>query len=625
MAPNKGTSTYHSIQGLYWRTSSGDLLAVEGMNSRTLPEVWPLLKEEILSTSGSWSQKKFPSGQQINTLQITADIPALKNIRANFPPERREDELVTKVAEIQHADGNVLGMLTSRPQSLATDTFAEWAENFFLLETEFRPFASLSDNAEPEHLATVEKVTVIFEEKLKNLSKDDQWEVCGRVGFKNRVYGYVQRNEPILLALPAFPCKSPNPTKVGGIKPDLAEHIALEVLHDFVLEVNKVYPPGASMWVINDGHVFSDCIGADDIKVDTFDAEMLEVYKAKYPNQTGLPTIQFKGLMNIFKLEADSFSTFDESLVSEYSYPHPVTTKTHHHAELVRKLMLLSSEPDRAYIRSCIEQQEPDALQLYRGQTRFMLEDLANVPAVSKLSNKQKKKVAALVAQEMISRNQAYSNLVELLLPNYVRLSIHAHNNKGPKFAVRLLPKSIVRPIENLENRYEPVAAYEFQIPTPWHNAIIEVEGDELLYLARADVARQALKKGKHFEGSWSEGDRGAYFKLTRKDAPSLPPLVTVLRRSTTKLISPVAQKLKKKPTYNMTSSPIAEKRQRRPTFVFQAPMNAPVEEVKPTLQKTSTVVWVSDINEKPVLQKRQTFGVGNAASKFKRTLTMKF
>ena len=41
--------------------------------------------------------------------------------------------------------------------------------------------------------------------------------------------------------------------------PDLAENIALDVLYGFIKEVNAVYEPGATMWIINDGHVFSDC------------------------------------------------------------------------------------------------------------------------------------------------------------------------------------------------------------------------------------------------------------------------------------------------------------------------------------------------------------------------------
>lgn len=192
---------------------------------------------------------------------------------------------------------------------------------------------------------------------------------------------------------------------------------------------------------------------------------------------------------------------------------------------------------DRTYIRSLIEQQEPETLGLYRGQTRFMLEDLADVPSVKSLSGKQKKKTAALVAEEMISRNQGYSNLVELLLPNYVRLSIHAHNNKGPKFAIRLLPEHMVRPIDCLENRLEPVAAYEFQIPTPWHNCMIKVEGDELIYLARSAVAKKALASSD-YTGSWVSGPDGSYFSLKRAATRVPAPTKLVIPRMTVEKVT---------------------------------------------------------------------------------------
>jgi hypothetical protein len=256
---NKGTSTYHCVQGLYWRNAEGALLSVEGSNSKILPDLWPKLWEEIRSDNGSWSRKRLPSGKWINTLPIRTAHPELLNIRSNFPPSRQEELIVSKIAEIEQPDGLVLGMLTSRPQSLADDAFSTWAENFILSETEFQPFAQLSPESDPEHRRIVEEVTTIFEKQLKNLSKDDQWDVCGREHFMNRVYGYVERSLPILLALPAFPCKSPNPNKVGGTTPDLAEHIALEVLRNFIKAVCEVYKPGATMWVISDGIVFSDC------------------------------------------------------------------------------------------------------------------------------------------------------------------------------------------------------------------------------------------------------------------------------------------------------------------------------------------------------------------------------
>ncbi|KAF2687667.1 hypothetical protein K458DRAFT_360217 [Lentithecium fluviatile CBS 122367] len=517
---NKGMSTYHSIQGLYWRESDGTLLAVEGNNSQALSDAWPLLREEICSNHKSWARLRLPSGKQINMLHITADILSLQHIRSKFPKSHRDVNLHTQVSEIEHPNGRVLGVVTSRPIYLVDDAFCRWAEQFILLETEFQPLAQLSQWSSAEHRKTCETVTEIFERRLKNVSRDDQWLAGGRESFMNRVYGFVEKSLPILLCLPAFPCKSPNPNKVGGTTPDLAEHIAMDVLRDFVEEVCQVYKPGAQMWVISDGIVFSDCIGVDDAMVDAYDAKLIQVYKERYPVETRpFPAIAFKGLQDIFAGDSDSFQTFEEPWVASNSMPHPVKTALTSRAELCRKLMLGVAEADRAHIRRCIEVQEPHALQLYRGQTRFMLEDLADVPSVKSLSTKQRKKTAALVAQEMMSRNQAYSNLVELLLPNHVRLSIHAHNNKGPKFAVRLLPKTMVRPIESLENRFEPVSAYEFQLPTPWHNSIIKVEGDELLYLARSQVARNAMA-GPDFEGAWVDGPDGSYFSV-RRTAPA--------------------------------------------------------------------------------------------------------
>jgi hypothetical protein len=251
--------------------------------------------------------------------------------------------------------------------------------------------------------------------------------------------------------------------------------------------------------------------------IDTYDACMAAIYHQRFPNDVSpVPTIKFKGLKNIFAANSDGFQGLQKLLRDAHKMPHPVKTKLTGEAELCRKLMLGIGGPDRSYIRQLITEQEPDALGLYRGQTRFMLEDLADVPAVKSLSGKQKKKTAALVAEEMMSRNQAYSNLTELLLPNYVRLSIHAHNNAGPKFAVRLLPANKVRAIDCLETCLEPNPVYEYQLPTPWHNCMIKVEGDEFMYLGRSQIARKALES-PHYTGSWVDGPDGSYFSLKRQ------------------------------------------------------------------------------------------------------------
>jgi pyoverdine/dityrosine biosynthesis protein Dit1 len=69
----------------------------------------------------------------------------------------------------------------------------------------------------------------------------------------------VVRDERIQMALPAFPCKSPNLRKVGGLNPDMAERVALRTLQRFAQDVRAIYSPGVAIWIISDGHVFADC------------------------------------------------------------------------------------------------------------------------------------------------------------------------------------------------------------------------------------------------------------------------------------------------------------------------------------------------------------------------------
>ena len=59
--------------------------------------------------------------------------------------------------------------------------------------------------------------------------------------------------------------------------------------------------------------------------------------------------------------------------------------------------------------------------------------------------------------------------------------------------------------------------------PTPWHNCIIEIEGDETLYLAKSRVALDALA-GNGYKGAWvfAEHSTGeGYFLLSVKSCPT--------------------------------------------------------------------------------------------------------
>ena len=69
----------------------------------------------------------------------------------------------------------------------------------------------------------------------------------------------------------------------------------------------------------------------------------------------------------------------------------------------------------------------------------------------------------------MIKRNDAYSNLVELMFPFHLRFSIHAHCNSGPKFGISLLSKTgdnQCRPINTIQDHKEPRNTDLLHIPT---------------------------------------------------------------------------------------------------------------------------------------------------------------
>lgn len=106
---------------------------------------------------------------------------------------------------------------------------------------------------------TSKEVTRLFANELKNTTKDDQWEGFGEEYFEKTVDFFVKRNVPIEAVLPAFPHKSSNLDKVSSPMPDKGEELALRRLVSFAASVKQIYSPGIQIWIVSDGHVFSDC------------------------------------------------------------------------------------------------------------------------------------------------------------------------------------------------------------------------------------------------------------------------------------------------------------------------------------------------------------------------------
>ncbi|KAE8347649.1 hypothetical protein BDV24DRAFT_146472 [Aspergillus arachidicola] len=386
--------------------------------------------------------------------------------------------------------------------------------------------------AEPPVDLTVERIVNLFDKELRYRVQNDQWKTQGREYFATKVQFFVQHNSTLQLCLPAFPCKSSNLEKVMGVLPDRGEEIALRGLHAFAQKIEQIYPPGARILIISDGHVFSDCIGVDDETVDEY-GEHLKVLNRAISLAMGEETsrVQFQSLVDLFNLTSLSLLS-SPNPVGTLSLPklqHYLPTNLDDTAELCRRILTAGCQPSEESLRTQIESGDESTLALYRGFSRFMLQDLEQHPLTQSLSRSCRKKLATRVSFEMILRNQAYSNLIELMFPDCLRLSIHAHNNSGPKFGIRLFDTATVRAIRQLDSvgsddnngddASAATASHLLHIPTPWHNCIVEVAGDPKLYIVKYGVIKDSLLTDKYsselIKGNLAKGE-GAFVSLER-------------------------------------------------------------------------------------------------------------
>ncbi|KAL4815703.1 Pyoverdine/dityrosine biosynthesis protein-domain-containing protein [Aspergillus spinulosporus] len=525
MSINHGASVYHHVAAIYQRESTGNLLGADGRYANQIRSLWGEIYQTILDQEPS-EVSELPYGRSISTTEIT------------LPLTVSEGQTLL-IHELQETNASTIrGLLTFTPSSsLSSDIFA-WARTYLLLNSRLLTTSPANpEPRDPAHLRLAEEITTLFETTLKNTSQDDRWHLTGREYYINRVYLFIKDNKKIEFCLPAFPCKSSNPDKVAGVVPDAAEYLALEHLNDFIQRVGKIYKPGATLWIISDGHVFSDCIGVDDALVDSYGAILASQYIATTKSQPSSSNIQFTGLEELFFSSPESTSSFSTEMLDSRSIPQPIETVFTESAQKCRLLLDTVGGIDRKHLRGLIDSKHPETLALYQGQSRFMLEDLGAYLNERNIGSKARKRIASKVAEEMIARNHAYSNLVELLFPHHVRLSIHAHTNAGPKFGIRLFSRGAVcaaptaqslLSISQSKSESESGAIinplYEFQIPTPWHNCLVRVDGLEGMLLTRSGIIRDAISKGL-FEGGWCqhEGGRGGYFSIRRVKQEAAP------------------------------------------------------------------------------------------------------
>ena len=184
-------------------------------------------------------------------------------------------------------------------------------------------------------------------------------------------------------------------------------------------------------------------VGVDDGEVTRYNGRLKELNEKI---NASCPSISFTSLPDAFFPSPAIKDLFRKEWVEKVDVPNLIGTKQTTEADLCRKLLMSCCQADSENLKLSVKDPESPILPLYRGFSRFMLEDLACHPLCASMSQSKRRKLSSTVAFEMIKvrccviaflangeklidltqRNQAYSNLVELIFPQHVRLSIHA-------------------------------------------------------------------------------------------------------------------------------------------------------------------------------------------------------
>lgn len=114
------------------------------------------------------------------------------------------------------------------------------------------------------------------------------------------------------------------------------------------------------------------------------------------------PSISFTSLPDAFFPSPAIKDIFREEWVEKVDVPNMIGTQQTKEADLCRKLLMSCCQADSENLKLSIKDPESPILPLYRGFSRFMLEDLASHPLCASMSQSKRRKLSSTVAFEMI-------------------------------------------------------------------------------------------------------------------------------------------------------------------------------------------------------------------------------
>ncbi|WFB06108.1 isocyanide synthase family protein [Streptomyces sp. LX-29] len=294
----------------------------------------------------------------------------------------------------------------------------------------------MSDLTAPDiELAAVEVIREVLTHQRRLRDGGCTGRVCLRcVRYHlDAVRGTMESGRRVEFVLPAFPTKSPNPAKVLGTLPDLAEELALRFLNTLCERIAEIYPPGAVIRICSDGRVFNDLLGVRDEDVSGY-AEGINALIGRI----GGPHLEQFTLDDVYRGAG--------------------------HQDM-RAMLSAGYAPSLEELREEVRAGGAP-LSMYRGITRFMLEDLSGPSWTGTRSALQRR--CRDLAYQVIQRSRAWGRLLDELFPTAVRLSIHPQPCATDKIGILLADT--------------PDAWL-----TPWHGVAVETPGGYTL-MKRAEA-----------------------------------------------------------------------------------------------------------------------------------------
>lgn len=323
----------------------------------------------------------------------------------------------------------------------------------------------------PELLRGNDQVIEIAEKILAELMKyrrlprkeklrgDSKCSTCSTIHLP-KIISAVRNQKPVTFVLPAFPGKSPNTNKVLGYMPDLAEKLSLSFLGDLCERLKNFYAPGIKIIICSDGRVFSDVVGIQESHVTSYQIEL-----DKLIDEMSLKDISTFNLDHVYK--DLSFNQMRDELMKTYSKS----------SEFLKHKI-------RNGAKSGAASEEVEANRMYRGITRFLFED--SLFPGQKKSRAAIQRDAKFRAYEVIRRSNAWSDLIEELFPEAVRLSIHPQACGSKKLGIRLVGNE--------------------SWMTPWHGVAMETPEGYILVKRReaeelgAKLVYDSLGRPSHYQ-----------------------------------------------------------------------------------------------------------------------------